>query len=66
VPFVSIYRPIRVGECNDTGMKKKKDVMEIKGIINGFLINRVQCLNCIKMKQLTIFQMIAGYPKFCH
>jgi len=41
VPFVFIYyRPIGVGECNDTGMKKKKDVMEIKAIINGFLINR--------------------------
>ncbi len=50
VPFVSIYRPIGVGECNDTGMKKKKNVMEIKGIINEFSIERVQCLNCIKTK----------------
>ncbi len=41
VPFVSIYRPIGVDECNDTGMKKKKNVMEIKGIINEFSIKRL-------------------------
>ncbi len=47
VPFVSIYRPIRVNECNDTGMKKQNDVMEIKVIMNEFLIKRMECLNSI-------------------
>jgi hypothetical protein len=44
VPFVSMYITDRVFECNHIGMKKKNDVMEIKVIINGSLIRKVQCL----------------------
>lgn len=56
MPFVSIYRLMPIDECNDTGMKKQNDAMNIKVIINEILIKQALAFNSIKSEeQLTVW-----------